>query len=321
MHISDGNRDPPRRTRDRRDYFPPTVTLLPAPLTDTSALVGLAYLMAPRLGFFTAPSAMATLVAVAPFRRATGIPPNSAQEPPHRLFETESRLPPVPPKATRAPPMLAKEPPLTLSSGPFRSNTVLLLLRVSRLPVTVSPLPPVTFTRAPRETTSRLASRATRVVPWLVSRLWPPSAIASEALVSWLPRRRATTGAVASRRALSTRATCWVVMVAPSAASSPPPVVSGVSVATVCPVRGSTAVPLPARSKIPTWVPRACVPPVSETRGFVVDEVKRPPGRTESRLKATLRSVPSARSSGPPRLALDPAAMTMAESKDALPPR
>src|SRR5713226_5852410 len=290
MHISDGNRDPPRRTRDRRDYFPPTVTLLPAPLTDTRALVGLAYLMAPRLGFFTAPSAMATLVAVAPFRRATGIPPNSAQEPPHRLFETESRLPPVPPKTTRAPPMLAKEPPLTLSSGPFRSDSVLPLLRVSRLPATVSPLPPVTFTRAPRETTSRLASRA-------------------------------TTGAEASRRAVSTRSTCWVVMVAPAAASSPPPVVSGVSVATVCPVWGSTAVPLPARSKIPTLVPSACVPPVVETRGSVVDEVKRPPGSTESRLKATVRSVPSARSSGPPRLALDPAAMTMAESKDALPPR
>src|SRR6266571_4684824 len=314
MHISGGNRDPPRRTDGPGDYFPPTATLLPAPLTDTSALVGLTYLMAPRLGFFTAPSAMETLAAVAPFRRATGIPPNSAQEPPHRLFETESRLPPVPPKATRAPPMLAKDPPLTLSSGPFRSDSVLPLL-------TVSPLPPVTFTRAPRETTSRLASRATRLVPWLVSRLWPLTAIASEALVSWLPRRRATMGAEASSRVASTRSTCWVVIVGPAAASSPPPVVSGVSVATVCPVRGSTAVSLPARSKIPTWVPRACVPPVSETRGSVVDDVKRPPGRTESRLKATLRSVPSARRSGPPRLALDPAAMTMAESNVSFPPR
>src|SRR5437899_8377378 len=321
MHINGGNRDPPRRTDGPGDYFPPTAALLPAPLTDTSALVGLTYLMAPRLGFFTAPSAMETLAAVAPFRRATGIPPNSAQEPPHRLFETESRLPPVPPKATRAPPMLAKDPPLTLSSGPFRSDSVLPLLRVSRLPVTVSPLPPVTFTRAPRETTSRLASRATRLVPWLVSRLWPLTAIASEALVSWLPRRRATMGAEASSRVASTRSTCWVVIVAPAAASSPPPVVSGVSVATVCPVRGSTAVPLPARSKIAMSVPMAWLPPVRETRGSVVDEVKRPPGRTESRLKATLRSVPSARRSGPPRLALDPAAMTMAESNVSFPPR
>src|SRR5438876_7425101 len=74
MHISGGNRDPPRRTDDPGDYFPPTATLLPAPLTDTSALVGLTYLMAPRLGFFTAPSAMETLATVAPFRRATGIP-------------------------------------------------------------------------------------------------------------------------------------------------------------------------------------------------------------------------------------------------------
>src|SRR6266446_6242243 len=321
MHIIGGNRDPPRRTDDPGDYFPRTATLLPAPLTDTSAVVAVAYLMAPRLGFLTAPSAMETLAAEAPFRRATGIPPNSAQEPPQRLFETESRLPPAPPKATRAPPMLAKDPPLTLSSGPFRSDSVLPLLRVSRLPVTVSPLPPVTFTRAPRETTSRLASRATRLVPWLVSRLWPLTAIASEALVSWLPRRRATMGAEASSRAASTRSTCWVVIVAPSAASSPPPVVSGVSVATVCPVTGSTAVPLPARSKIPTCVPRACVPPLSETRVFGADEVKRPPGRTESRLKATLRSVPSARSSGPPRLALEPAAMTMAESNVSFPPR
>src|SRR5229473_1482291 len=320
MHISDGNRDPPRRTRDRRDYFPPTVTLLPAPLTDTRALVGLAYFMVPRLGFFTAPSVMETLVAVAPFRRATGIPPNSAQEPPQRLFETESRLPPVPPKATRAPPMLAKDPPPTLSSGPFRSDSVLPLLRVSRLPVTVSPLPPVTFTRAPRETMSRLASRATRVVPWLVSRLCPLNAIASEALVSWLPRRRATTGAVASRRALSTRATCWVVIVAPSAASSPPPVVSGVSVATVCPVRGSTAVPLPARSKIAMSVPMAWLPPVRETRGSVVVETKLPPGSTESKLTGAVRLVSVARSSGPARLAFDPAATTIAESKVAAPP-
>ena len=60
--------------------MPPTVTLLPAPLTDTSALVGVAYLMAARLGLLTAPSAMETLAAEAPFRRATGIPPNSAQE-------------------------------------------------------------------------------------------------------------------------------------------------------------------------------------------------------------------------------------------------
>src|SRR5207245_7141611 len=229
-------------------YFPPTATLLPAPLTDTSALVGLTYLMAPGLGFFTAPSAREPLAAAAPSRRATGIPPNSAQEPPQRLFETESRLPPAPPKATRAPPMLAKDPPLTLSSGPFRSDSVLPLLRVSRLPVTVSPLPPVTFTRAPRETMSRLASRAARVVPRLVSRLWPLNAMASEAHVSSLPRRRAATGAEASRRAVSTRSTCWVVIVAPSAESSPPPVVSGVSVATTWPVRGSTAVPLPARS-------------------------------------------------------------------------
>src|SRR5437660_4712821 len=242
MHIIGGNRDPPRRTDDPGDYFPPTATLLPAPLTDTSALVGLTYLMAPRLGFFTAPSAMETWATVAPFRRATGIPPNSVHEPPHRLFETDSRLPAVPPKATRAPPMLAKDPPLTLSSGPFRSDSVLPLLRVSRLPVTVSPLPPVTFTRAPRETTSRLASRATRLVPWLGSRLWPLTAIASEALVSWLPRRRATMGAEASSRAASTRSTCWVVMVAPSAASGPPPVARGVSGARGGAVRGAKGV-------------------------------------------------------------------------------
>src|SRR5438445_3284080 len=116
MHFSGGNRDPPRRTDDPGDYFPPTATLLPAPLTDTSAVVAVAYLMAPRLGFFTAPSAMETLATVAPFRRATGIPPNSAQEPPHRLFETESRLPPVPPTATRAAPMLSKHPRLPRSS-------------------------------------------------------------------------------------------------------------------------------------------------------------------------------------------------------------
>src|SRR5437660_3068125 len=267
MHIIGGNRDPPRRTDDPGDYFPPTATLLPAPLTDTSAVVGLTYLMAPRLGFFTAPSAMETLATVARFRRAPGIPPNSAQEPPQRLFETESRLPPAPPRAARAPPMLAKGPPLTLSSGPFRSDSVLPLLRVSRLPVTVSPLPPVTFTRAPRETMSRLASRATRVVPRLVSRLWPLNAMASEALVNWLPRRRATTGAEASRRAVSTRVTCWVVIVAPAAASSPPPVVSGVSVATTWPVRRSTVVPLPAMSKIAMSVPMAWLPPVRETRG------------------------------------------------------
>src|SRR5207244_5356440 len=320
MHIIGGNRDPPRRTDDPGDYFPPTATLLPAPLTDPSAVVAVAYLMAPRLGFFTAPSAMETLATAAPFRRAAAIPPNSAQEPPHGLFEAESRLPPVPPKATRAPPMLAKDPPLTPGSGPFRSDSRLPLLRVSRVPVTVSPLPPVTFTRAPRETTSRLASRATRLVPWLVSRLWPLTAIASEALVSWLPRRRATMGAEASSRAAATRSTCWVVMVAPAAASSPPPVVSGVSVATVCPVRGSTAVPLPARSKIAMSVPIAWLPPVRETRGSVVVETKLPPGSTESRLTGAVRLVSVARSSGPARLALDPPATTIAESKAAEPP-
>src|SRR2546422_6919068 len=90
-----------------RDYLPPTVTLLPAPLTLTSALVGVAYLTVPSAGFFTAPSAMETLAAVAPFSRATGMPPISAQEPPQSAFETESRFPPAPREATRAPPMLA----------------------------------------------------------------------------------------------------------------------------------------------------------------------------------------------------------------------
>ena len=96
------------------------LTLLVAPLTETSAVLGEPSLMEPRPAFWIAPAPMETLPAVAPFMRATGMPPMRAQEPPHRLLETESRLPPDPPKATRAPPMLACEPPLTASRGPSR---------------------------------------------------------------------------------------------------------------------------------------------------------------------------------------------------------
>jgi len=81
--------------------LPPTVTLLPAPLTDRQPVVAVAYLMAPRLGLFTAPSAMETWRRC-PVQEGTGIPPNSAQEPPQRLFETESRLPPRPRRPPRA---------------------------------------------------------------------------------------------------------------------------------------------------------------------------------------------------------------------------
>src|SRR5215831_8675703 len=69
------------------------LTLLVAPLTETSAVLGEPSLMEPRPAFWITPAPMETLPAVAPFMRATGMPPMRAQGPPHRPLETESRVP------------------------------------------------------------------------------------------------------------------------------------------------------------------------------------------------------------------------------------
>src|SRR4030095_14645098 len=143
-----------------------------APLTERSAVLGKASLMLPSPGFWIAPAPIETLPAVAPFSRATGLPPMRRQEPPQRLFDTDSRFPPEPPKATSPPPMLASDPPLTERSGPLRSDTMLPVRTLSKAPATFRPLPPATLTRAPMATASRLASTATRVDP-AVSRLRP----------------------------------------------------------------------------------------------------------------------------------------------------
>ena len=54
---------------------------------------------------------------------------------------------PVPEKLTSERPIEADEPPDTLSSRPFRMLRVLLSTRLTRLPATLSTLPPATFTR------------------------------------------------------------------------------------------------------------------------------------------------------------------------------
>src|SRR4029450_5359965 len=133
----------------RRTYLGPMVTLLLAPLTERSAVLGEASLMLPSPGFWIAPEPIETLPAVAPLRSAPGMPPMRRQEPPQRLFDTESRFPPEPPKATSPPPMLASDPPLTERSGPVRSDTMLPLSTLSKSPATFRTLPPATLTRAP----------------------------------------------------------------------------------------------------------------------------------------------------------------------------
>src|SRR5262245_54293127 len=295
------------------------LTLLVAPLTETSAVLGEPSLMEPRPAFWIAPAPMETLLAVAPFMRATGMPPMRAQEPPHRLLETESRLPPDPPKATRAPPMLACEPPLTASRGPLSRDSVLPLSRLTRLPATLSTLPPPTLTSAPVATARRLASMATSDEAE-ERRLAPVRRVASVALVSMLPFLRWSRGAVASRSAVSTWSTWLVVMVAPSDSKRCPAVLTATSVASVRPLSNSAAVPVPIRSSMATSVPRACVPPLRETSGSSVDDTNWPPGNTESRLTGVVRLVSLARRRGPARLTLAPGATIMAESKAAAPP-
>ena len=236
------------------------------------------------------------------------------------MFEIERRLPPEPPKDSSEPPMLASEPPLTLNSEPLKRDSALPLLKLTRLPATFSTLAPDTFTREPMETSMRLALRATREAAVLVSRLWLPSAIASVALVSWLPFLRWRSGADASSKAWSTRTAWFVVIVAPSASKREPPVLSAVIVASMSPVSASRAVPLPATSNMATSVPSACVPPLIETNGSVVEEAKVPPGSTVRRLVATVRLVSVERRRGPARLAVEPGATTMTESNVADPP-
>src|SRR5262245_34669889 len=211
------------------------LTLLVAPLTETSAVLGEPSLMGPRPAFWIAPAPMETWPAVAPFMRATGMPPMRAQEPPHRLLETESRFPPDPPKASRAPPMLACDPPLTASRGPLSRDSVLPLRRLTRSPATLSTLPPPTLTSAPLATARRLASRATSDEAE-ARRLVPLRRMASVALMSMLPFLRWSRGAVASRRAVSTWSTWLVVTVAPSDSKRDPAVLSGASVASVRPL-------------------------------------------------------------------------------------
>src|SRR5215831_14195291 len=186
------------------------LTLLVASLTETSAVLGDPSLMEPRLAFWIAPAPMETLPVVAPFMRATGMPPMRAQEPPHRPLETESRFPPDPPKASRAPPMLACDPPLTASRGPLSRDSVLPLRRLTRSPATLSTLPPPTLTSAPLATARRLASRATSDEAE-ERRLAPLRRMASMALVSTLPFLKWSRGAVASRSAVSTWST-WLVV-------------------------------------------------------------------------------------------------------------
>src|SRR6185369_7034331 len=287
-------------------YFLPIVTLLAGPLTVINAVPGVPCLTEPRFAFWMAPDPIETLAAVAPFRSATGTPPIMAQELPQKLFEIESRLPPEPPKDRSEPPILASEPPLTLSSEPLKSDSALPLLKLTRLPATFNTLPPETFTSEPMETSIRLAFSATREAAVLVRRLWPPRAIASAALVNWLPFLRWRSGAEASSRAWSRRTTWFVLTVAPSDSNREPPVLSAVVVASMSPVSASSPVPLPARSNIATSVPRACVPPLTETSGSVVEDAKLPPARTVRRLVGTVRLVSVAWRRGPARLAVDP---------------
>src|SRR5215470_9764466 len=70
------------RLRRPDSYFLPIVTLLPAPLTVTSAVLGEPRWTEPRLGFWMAPAPIDTFEAVAPLRSATGMPPIIAQDPP-----------------------------------------------------------------------------------------------------------------------------------------------------------------------------------------------------------------------------------------------
>src|SRR5215467_12043898 len=103
--------------------------------------------------------------------------------------------------------MLARELPLTVRRDPFRRESELPLLRLTRLPATLRTLAPDTFTSEPIDTSILLALRATSAAALLVRRLWSPRAIASPALVSWLPFLRWSKGAEASRRAWSRRTT------------------------------------------------------------------------------------------------------------------
>src|SRR5215472_6889302 len=211
------------------------LTLLVASLTETSAVLGDPSLMEPRLAFWIAPAPMETLPVVAPFMRATGMPPMRAQAPPHRLLETESRFPPDPPKATRAPPMLACDPPLTANRGSLSRDSMLPLRKLTRSPATLSTLPPPTLTSAPMATARRLASMATSDEAE-ERRLAPLRRMASVALVSMLPFLKWSRGAVASRSAVSTWSTWLVVTVAPSDSKRDPAVLSGKSVASIRPL-------------------------------------------------------------------------------------
>src|SRR4030095_3584052 len=72
-------------------YLGPMVTLLLAPLTERSAVLGKASLMLPSPGFWIAPAPIETLPAVAPFSRATGMATLRSTEPPQRLVDTDNR--------------------------------------------------------------------------------------------------------------------------------------------------------------------------------------------------------------------------------------
>jgi hypothetical protein len=99
---------------------------------------------------------MFTLLASAPLVRLTGRPPIMVQG--QRLFATDTRLLPVPPKPMSAPFTLSMEPPLRLTRAPFSTLRLLPLVRLNRSPVTRARLPPARLSAAPLATTSALRS-------------------------------------------------------------------------------------------------------------------------------------------------------------------
>src|SRR5512132_3431070 len=111
-------------------YLPATVRLLP-PVTLMRAAEDEEYVIVLPAAFLIG----FVIDTVAPPRMKTGMPPISGHAPPHRLFVIDTVLP-TPMKLSSEPLMVRAEPPARLSSGPFRTVSVLLFASLNRSPVT-----------------------------------------------------------------------------------------------------------------------------------------------------------------------------------------